>query len=71
MAKIRYKVDAKGVLQASADMQLNGRLVKISVQGATVPDGDKNDVGVWAQVTMDLFSAKDSIRNGTSEQETV
>lgn len=70
MAKIRYKVDAKGVLQASADLLVNGRLVKIAVQGATVPEGDKDDIGLWAQLTFDLFSEKESILNGASKEET-
>jgi len=67
MAKIHYKVDGKGVLQASADVALRGRLVKVAVQAATTPEEEKGDMGVWAQVTFDLFSAKETLQTAASK----
>lgn len=67
MAHIKYKVDGRGVVSATADTVVNGRLMRIGVQGATTQEDGKDDIGVWAQVTMELFNKKESVQNGASE----
>lgn len=67
MAKIKYSMDAKGVLRAQADTFVNGRLVRIGVTGASVQGDTEKDAHAWGQLTFDLFSERDSIQNGASE----
>jgi len=71
MAHIKYKVDGRGVVSASADTYVNGRLMRIGVQSATTQEEGKDDMGVWAQLTLELFNKKESVRNGASELEGV
>lgn len=68
MAKIKYSVDTKGVLQAHADTVVKGRVVRVGVRGATVDGEGKTDRGAWAQITFDLFTERDAIQNGTGER---
>ena len=67
MAKIKYKIDSRGVLNATADVIVNGRLLRMSAQAATTNEGEKSDAGLWGQVTMDLFSKAETAKNGASE----
>lgn len=67
MAQIKYKVDTRGVLSASADVAVGNRLLRITSQAATTNEGEKDDFGLWGQVTLDLFNKAETARNGLGE----
>lgn len=70
MAHIKYKVDGKGVVSATADTYVKGRLVRIQARAATTEGDGDSDHGAWGQVTMDLFTKKEIAQNGASERGT-
>lgn len=67
MAKIKYKVDGKGVLTVQADVQVGQSLQRIFVQGAAVDNQKDPNHKAWAQLTWDLFGEKERVQNGASK----
>lgn len=70
MAKIRYKVDAKGVLSATADVNVMGRSHRVTAKAAATDHDKEADFMGWAHVTLELFDKKRNLQIGASKQET-
>lgn len=69
MAKIKYSVDAKGVLRASADVHAFGRMHRVTASGASLDRKGGEPYAAWAQITLDLFEQKEMVQNGASKPE--